>query len=815
MSDIANSAEYNSFRGTVPMKKFIVDDDQTKEWALYDAGPKSVRCPMICFPPASGTADVYFRQLLALSAHGYRVEYPVYWTMKEFCDGFRKLLDHLQLDRVHLFGSSLGGFLAQKFTEFTHLSPRVASLILCNSFYDTSIFQQTNSAPTFWMMPALILKKMVMGNFEKGPSDPSICDSVDFLVEKLDNLSQQQLASRLTLNCMNCYVEPQKVSQVPITILDVFDDCALSFSAREEMYKCYPDAKKAHLKSGGNFPYLSRCDEVNIFIQIHLKQFQGTRYNASDSVLLTEEDESSREYHNVRISPAPDTNPDIIEIRKGRYLRIQHFNKRKRDGRFEKEMQMFMEYKRTGMLPNIATHMSIRRTNSKRTSAHSTPDKGTNIDQVSHSNIPNEVPADAINSLPNGSTNNERPLTEKSITSGYSVQTPNRGLSRTSHAETQSVMSSSNVTISMDQQVKRIDLGHIGKTNGPTIDEGGESDMSHSKQSLADKSPLHTQAASKFSGKEIQNNGIDTGMVLFFIHGVGGSSDVWKSQIEYFAEIGYEIVCPDMIGHGLSCAPDRKQAYHFDEILADIDEIFDKYCKRKNVIVGHSYGCAFATVLARQRSSRIHKLILVSGGGPNPLAPQPGVFSLPLCMLSCIKPCLSCCFQRRAFKSGSELPVSKETTFAIPTYVLSYIMNGQFWPDGDDMYHSWIAVSTLLIYGRHDIFVSLQEEEEMNKVIYGSKLEVVERAGHMVMIETPDVFNQIVHSFIDENWAPLSSSQQAPNTEMDEGSSSLPERSQTPYTDRLPSRASHLSIRSAKSTKSTKSMPRGMLSVRS
>ena len=72
----------------------------------------------------------------------------MYWTMREFCEGFRKLLDHLQLDRVHIFGTSLGGFLAQKFAEFSSRSPRVASLILCNSFNDTSIFQQTNSAPT-------------------------------------------------------------------------------------------------------------------------------------------------------------------------------------------------------------------------------------------------------------------------------------------------------------------------------------------------------------------------------------------------------------------------------------------------------------------------------------------------------------------------------------------------------------------------------------------------------------------------------------------------------------------------------------------
>lgn len=44
-------------------------------------------------------------------------------------------------------------------------------------------------------------------------------------------------------------------------------------------------------------------------------------------------------------------------------------------------------------------------------------------------------------------------------------------------------------------------------------------------------------------------------------------------------------------------------------------------------------------------------------------------------------------------------------------------MNGQFWPDGDDLYHSWISTPTLLVYGRHDKLVSLQEEEEMLKVL--------------------------------------------------------------------------------------------------
>jgi maspardin len=50
--------------------------------------------------------------------------------------------------------------------------------------------------------------------------------------------------------------------------MDVFDEYALSNDVREEMYKCYPNAKLAHLKSGGNFPYLSRSAEVNLHLQV-------------------------------------------------------------------------------------------------------------------------------------------------------------------------------------------------------------------------------------------------------------------------------------------------------------------------------------------------------------------------------------------------------------------------------------------------------------------------------------------------------------------------------------------------------------------
>jgi len=50
--------------------------------------------------------------------------------------------------------------------------------------------------------------------------------------------------------------------------VQVNDDSALSRSAKDALYKSYPDARRAHLKTGGNFPYLSRSNEVNLYIQV-------------------------------------------------------------------------------------------------------------------------------------------------------------------------------------------------------------------------------------------------------------------------------------------------------------------------------------------------------------------------------------------------------------------------------------------------------------------------------------------------------------------------------------------------------------------
>lgn len=78
--------------------------------------------------------------------------------------------------------------------------------------------------------------------------------------------------------------------------------------------------------------------------------------------------------------------------------------------------------------------------------------------------------------------------------------------------------------------------------------------------------------------------------VVFFIHGVGGSSDLWHHQIKYFVDKGFEVVAPDLLGHGFSHAPHQTSAYTFHEIADDMLALFDAFAKKRNILVGHSYG---------------------------------------------------------------------------------------------------------------------------------------------------------------------------------------------------------------------------------
>ena len=173
--------------------------------------------------------------------------------------------------------------------------------------------------------------------------------------------------------------------------------------------------------------------------------------------------------------------------------------------------------------------------------------------------------------------------------------------------------------------------------------------------------------------------------VLFFIHGVGGSASTWTKQIEYFAQKGYEVVAPDLLGHGFSSVPDNAKSYTFSKLFRDIITIFDHYIGQSKpcVIIAHSYGCSFAIALARSRPQIISSLVLIASGGPTPLAPPPVAKSLSASILvTCLKPFLRCGFRRKQKYNPRGKTIKFQEALDIPSYVFRHILAGQSWPEG-------------------------------------------------------------------------------------------------------------------------------------
>ncbi|XP_021753977.1 maspardin-like isoform X1 [Chenopodium quinoa] len=262
--------DYIYFKSQVPLHQIPVG---LKQWRYYDFGPKVVP-PLICIPATAGSADVYYKQIMALSMKGYRVisvDIPRLWSHHEWVHGFEKFLDAIDVHHIHIYGTSLGGFLAQLFAQ--HRPRRVKSLVLSNTFLDTRTFASSMPwAPVVSWAPSFLLKRYVLTGIRDGPHEPFIADSVDFVVSQVERLSKDDLASRLTLTVESASVGPLPLPDASITIMDTNDYCAIPQELKDEVGERYPGARRAFIKSGGDFPFLSRPDEVNLYLQLHLRR---------------------------------------------------------------------------------------------------------------------------------------------------------------------------------------------------------------------------------------------------------------------------------------------------------------------------------------------------------------------------------------------------------------------------------------------------------------------------------------------------------------------------------------------------------------
>jgi pimeloyl-ACP methyl ester carboxylesterase len=241
-----------------------------------------------------------------------------------------------------------------------------------------------------------------------------------------------------------------------------------------------------------------------------------------------------------------------------------------------------------------------------------------------------------------------------------------------------------------------------------------------------------------------EHGGGASGPPLVLIHGAGGSRLHWPPALRRLA--GHRTLAVDLPGHGESQADGTDSLGGYAQRLADWRRGLGI---NPAVLVGHSMGSFIALTSAFAEPSTLAGLVLVGGAARlrvNPLL-------------------LADADRRTAF--GSVVDRILEWSFAAdadPRLVeLARARLEEAGPDqlaadlhacdGFDVTErlAEIRLPTLIVVGRSDRMTPVRLCEEMQAGIADSRLEVIEGAGHMVMLERAQAFEAALRSWLDRS----------------------------------------------------------------
>lgn len=233
-----------------------------------------------------------------------------------------------------------------------------------------------------------------------------------------------------------------------------------------------------------------------------------------------------------------------------------------------------------------------------------------------------------------------------------------------------------------------------------------------------------------------------------FIHGAGSSSDFWHEQLPAFPGALYL----DLPGHagGRGKVPKNAGLRSVDEYASWVAGRVEEEGLSRVVLNGHSMGGAITLTLALQHPVWLAGIVLTGTGAR-------------LRVLSSLQQLL-----RTDYSAAVDLIIHQ--SFApVPeplTYKQKLKLNGarrhllrtpQYVTAGDyeacDRFDVMqqigdIAVPTLCIVGAQDTMTPLKYSEYLHSRIAGSRLAVIEGAGHMLPLEQPEQYNLHVADFL-------------------------------------------------------------------
>jgi len=230
------------------------------------------------------------------------------------------------------------------------------------------------------------------------------------------------------------------------------------------------------------------------------------------------------------------------------------------------------------------------------------------------------------------------------------------------------------------------------------------------------------------------------GPPVVFLHGAGGSHQHWLYQVR---DVGGSVTYAlDLPGHGRSEGSGRASiAAYGDWVVAFLDAAD----LEKAVLVGHSMGGGIALDLALRVPSRLAGLGLVATGAKLRVAPAilEGLRQDPETAVRLIS----------EWAFGPETPEEMARLGRRQMQALApEVIYGDFMAcDTYDVMQqvSQIAVPAVIVCGTQDYMTPAKYSVYLRDHLQGATLQLVEGAGHMVMVERPGAVVQALTSFLD------------------------------------------------------------------
>jgi 2-hydroxy-6-oxonona-2,4-dienedioate hydrolase len=258
--------------------------------------------------------------------------------------------------------------------------------------------------------------------------------------------------------------------------------------------------------------------------------------------------------------------------------------------------------------------------------------------------------------------------------------------------------------------------------------------------------PLPELRSTTVFGQTIRYYDVGSGPPLLLIHGIGGDADEWVFCLEPFSK-SHRVLALDLLGFGRSGK--RPIEYH----IAGFVEVVGHFLKTLRIdhaaILGESLGGWIAAAFALKFPEIVDKLILVDAAGV-----WGDIKNLPVDVrvstIGHLREVFQLLFYDKRLVSEALVDMAYRLHLERGDgYTIDSVLRSQ---EGGrerlDNVIGGIAAPTLIVWGEQDEMIPLTVGQRLQKLIAGSKLEVIPQCGHLPALEKPAEFARRVLEFL-------------------------------------------------------------------